>query len=440
MPSLSYPELDIRIETGPGKDSTDDAVFFTVSGRSGAKEFQIENSLSHQPSGIRALETTLGIKKSGKPDFTVALLDRPAPAAAVFTKSLCPSETIVRNREILKTGMLQALAVNSGNANVYTPDGRKHVEHTAELLGREFGIRPEHILICSTGVIGVPLPMEKFEAGIPGLKAKLQPGNLDCTAKAILTTDLGPKTASIRIGDVLLCGMAKGAGMIEPNMATMLVYFFTNADLPAAELQKSLEAAVACSFNRISIDTDTSTSDAVALFSCPQVSLDADARQCFDAALRAMSVKLARDIVSQGEGVTKIIECVVDSGYSAEFALQTAKRIINSPLVKAAVHGADPNWGRIVAAIGKGVAPDGLSESSSIGVLGPRSVRVELMGTPVYDGGRPLTTDLAGVSRRMAEASLVSIAVEIYGNTHRARVWGCDLTEEYVTFNSDYTS
>ncbi|MFN8389599.1 MAG: bifunctional glutamate N-acetyltransferase/amino-acid acetyltransferase ArgJ [Bdellovibrionota bacterium] len=431
MQKISYPELGIEIVPGPGRDTTDDTISFTADD----KRYTLVNSLEHQPHGIKTASATLGIKKSGKIDFTVVALEQPAPAAGLFTRSLCPSVTILRGRKILKDGKLQALAVNSGNANVFTPNGERDVNRTAELLAEELGIAADDILICSTGVIGVPLPMEKFEQGIPGIGATLRTNNLDAAASAILTTDHGPKTVSIKIGELVICGMAKGAGMIEPNMATMLVYFFTNARLSAEDLQSSLRQAADASFQSISIDSDTSTSDAVALFSTQQIVLDSTLKAAFDAALRAMSIKLARDIVSQGEGVSKIIECSVRTGISSQFAKQTAKGIINSPLVKAAVHGADPNWGRIVAAIGKSELPSGKSS-----VLDPTQLTIQLMGETVYRNGEATTVDLPSVSRKMKEASLVSIAVTIEGDKFLARTWGCDLTEEYVTFNSDYTS
>ena len=425
---LRYPELNISITpaAGSGRGTVDDVVMFTAAGR----EHILENNLSHQPAGIKCLAATLGIKKSGSPDFTFVMLGESAKAAAVFTRSLCPSVTILRNRKLLSGGF-RALAVNSGNANVYTPSGEKDLSRIAELLSAEFGIPADKVLISSTGIIGVSLPMEKFEKGIPGTKSALKEGALEQTAKAILTTDFGPKTASIKSGELIVCGMAKGAGMIEPNMATLLVYIFTNAKLGASAMQKSLSSAADVSFNSISIDTDMSTSDTLAMFSTEEVPIDAEQTEIFHAAVQAICVKLARDVVSQGEGVSKLVECAVSTGISAEFAKSTAKRIINSPLVKAAAHGADPNWGRIVAAIGKG---DGAE------VLDPKKIRIVMQGTPVYDRGNEVNVDVSALSKQLKDSPLLNLEIDIAGKDFFARTWGCDLTEEYVTFNSDYAS
>ncbi len=430
---LIYKNLDIEVTLGSGKDTTTDHVQFRNPVKS-EQFLSIENSLKYQPTGIKTLAATLGIKKSGKIDFTVVTLPQAGPAASVLTRCMCPSYTILRNREILKEGQLQAIAVNSGNANVFTPNGDKDLNHIAQLLSQEFQIKQNHFFISSTGVIGVPLPIEKFQKGIPGLKSQLKENNLDAAASAILTTDLGPKTASFKHNDLIICGMAKGAGMIEPNLATMLVYFFTNAKLSSPALQNILSQAVDSSFNCISIDSDTSTSDSVTLLSTAELELSENELKIFQSALRAMSIKLARDIVSQGEGVSKIIEVSVNSNISEEFSRVTAKKIINSPLVKAAVHGADPNWGRVVMAIGKPEA------GKNIKVLGEENIEIKLQGEVVFSKKENLKLDLAAISKKIRESKIASIEVTIGNADYPTRAWGCDLTEEYVTFNSDYTT
>lgn len=430
---ITYKNLDIEVTLGSGKDTTTDLIEF----RNPVKPDQllsIENSLLYQPPGIKTLAATLGIKKSGKIDFTVITLPQSAPAAAVLTRCMCPSYTILRNREILKEGQLQAIAVNSGNANVFTPTGDKDLNNIAQLLAKEFEIKQENVFISSTGVIGVPLPIEKFQKGIPGLKSQLKENNLDAAASAILTTDLGPKTVSFKYNDLIICGIAKGAGMIEPNLATMLVYFFTNANLSSKALQNTLIKAVDYSFNCISIDTDTSTSDSVALLSTAELELSEDELKIFDSALRAMCIKLSRDIVSQGEGVSKIIEVFVNSDLSEEFSRSTAKKIINSPLVKAAIHGADPNWGRVVMAIGKPEA------GKSVKVLGEENIEIKLQGETVFSKKESLKLELPAISKKIKESKIASIEVIIGAGGYPCRAWGCDLTEEYVTFNSDYTT
>lgn len=427
----SYPELGISLTAGDGRDTTTDRVVVSDAG----VQLTIENDLRHEPDGIETVAATLGIKNQKKVDFTVMRLKAPQAAAAVFTTCRCPSYTVIRNRRVLAGGAVQAIAVNSGNANVYTPSGDADLGRCAELIAAEFRVEASQLFVCSTGVIGVRLPVERFEAGVPGLAAKLQPRRLDDAAKAILTTDLGPKTASARDGDLVVCGIAKGAGMIEPHLATMLVYLFTNAKLEHRELQELLEDAVRVSFNSISIDTDTSTSDSVSLLSTGEVPVEGEQHSRLAAMLKGVCVKLARDIVSQGEGVTKTIECTVSGDLPVAVCRRLAKQIINSPLVKTAVHGADPNWGRVVAALGK-------PQADVVEPLFAESdVRIEFAGEAVFDGGRPVAFDLAGIRQRMASAKCVPIDVRLGSAPATvARVWGCDLTEEYVTFNSDYTS
>ncbi len=245
-------------------------------------------------------------------------------------------------------------------------------------------------------------------------------------AQAILTTDRGPKVCSVRIGDLVVCAMAKGAGMIEPNMATMLVYFFTNADLAAPDLKAILVEAAERTFHSISVDSDTSTSDSLVLFSTRSVPLDANLRSDFVDAVRCMSLKLARDIVAQSEGTTKLIECSVHLDTSAADARILAKKVINSPLVKTAVHGGDPNWGRIVAAIGK---PDARAKIDSI----PRTeLVIAVMNEVVFDRSEPVATDLDALATRIKASTRVPIDVRIGAGRFAAKVWGCDLGAGYV--------
>ncbi len=338
-------------------------------------------------------------------DFTVVKLDAPGAAAAVFTKSLCPSYAVLYGREALADGRAQVLAVISKNANVFTPNGEADTRAMAGWLSKELSVAPGDIVPSCTGVIGMPLPMEKVKAAIQGIAAKLRPGALDEAARAILTTDRGPKVCSVRVGDLVVCAMAKGAGMIEPNMATMLVYFFTNADLDGGALREILTGAVDRTFNSLTVDSDTSTSDTVAMFSTRAVPLDEARRSDFVDAVRAMSIKLARDIVAQSEGATKLIECTVRLDSSPADAKIMAKKIVNSPLVKTAVHGGDPNWGRIVMAIGK---PD---ERLGIAKIARESVVIEMMGKVVFARGQAIPVDLAALSNELKSSSRVSINV-----------------------------
>lgn len=430
MRTLEYPEFHLTIQSGPGRDTTQDSVSVTLSD---GTQCQIENSLKHQPSILTAT-TTLGIKASGKVDFTVMKAAQPSTAAGVFTRNRCPSMTVVRNRRCLESGKTQAIAVNSGNANVFTPRGAEDAEEIATLLAQDLQIPADQILVCSTGVIGVPLPMDKFRAGIPGVSAKLRAQNLDEAAHAILTTDLGPKPASVKHNEAVICGIAKGAGMIEPNLATMLVYLYTNVDLPSNVLKQALRDATADSFNSLSVDTDTSTSDSVILVSTGEVPATNISNEDFTRLLRALCIKLSRDIVSQGEGVTKIIEAHVECDVSMHYARQLTKQIINSPLFKCAVHGGDPNWGRIVMAIGKVQGP------AEMGLINPGSLEITLQDLPIYRGGATVEFDKETLRQRMVDERVVRVFVRTGTPVHRARAWGCDLSADYVRINADYTT
>jgi len=418
--------LDVQESSNP----SDDVVSFAS--RTLGRDVALEPTLLYQPAHVLAVATSAGIKHDGVLDFTVVRLERRAAAAGIFTKSRCPGAAVAYDRGVLADGHAQLLAVVSKNANVFSPTSEADTQRLAQWLGAEFAVDPNDVVISCTGVIGVPLPMERLEKAISGLSTMLRPGALDETARAILTTDRGPKVCSIRIGDVVICAMAKGAGMIEPNMATMLVYFFTNADVAPSELQEILRGAADRTFHAISVDSDTSTSDSVVFFSTQDVALDADLRSDFVDAVRCMSLKLARDIVAQSEGTTKLIECTVRVDSSEGDAKLLAKSVINSPLVKTAVHGGDPNWGRIVAAIGK---PSVRTEIESI----PRTeLVIEVMGEVVFDRSRPVTTDLDALANRIKTHTRIPISVRVGEGRFSAKVWGCDLGAGYVEINAAY--
>lgn len=423
-----YEDLGITIAPGPGPDTADDIVSFTVPETD--EPVAIANSLYHQPAGIRACGCSLGIKADGKPDFTVITLPQPGHTAAVFSQSRCPGYAVLRNRAVMAESTLQAIAVNSGNGNVFTPNGMQDLTRIAQLLAEEFGLDADRVLICQTGAIGIPLPMEAFEAGIPQLSTTLREHNLAAASEAILTTDIGPKVASVALGDMVLTGIAKGAGMVEPNMATMLAYFFTNAQLDAAVLHEALTEAVDLSFNRISIDGETSMDDTVALLSTGALAVQEEQKTHFRQALTAMSVKLARDIVSQGEGVTKTMEVTVDSDVSVEHAQRLAKNICNSPLVKTAIHGGKPGWGRMVAAIGKPEA--GYADP----MLAPDHVEISLQGQPVYRRGQVVSPDTRALHMALHTEKVIHIHVTIGAGGCLGRAWGCDLSPEYVQINA----
>lgn len=427
-----FDDWNLQIEAAGGSDPSEDVVSFES--RVLQRVVAIEPTLIHQPVGVSCAAISAGIKHDGVPDFTVVKLDRPGAAGGVFTTSLCPSDAVELDREVLSDGRAQALAVISKNANVYTPNGREDLLSLAKSLSEEIAVPANDIVISCTGVIGVPLPMEKVRAAIAGIARKLRPSALEDAARAILTTDRGPKVCSVRFGDVVVCAMAKGAGMIEPNMATMLVYFFTNADIDGAGLRAIVADASERTFNSLSVDSDTSTSDSVVLFSTRQARVGEAERADFVDAVRCMSLKLARDIVAQAEGSTKLIECTVRLHTSARDARIVAKKIVNSPLVKTAIHGADPNWGRLVMAIGK---PD---ERLSLRSIPRREVTISVMGQVLYDGGRVIDVDLRALSSSIAKSARITIDVRIGDPRHGATVWGCDLSRRYVEINADYTT
>jgi glutamate N-acetyltransferase/amino-acid N-acetyltransferase len=425
-----FEDWNAYLEIAASSDPSDDVVSFES--RVMGHPVPVEASLVHQPVAMSAVAVAAGVKLEGVLDFTVIKLDRPGPAAAVFTKSLCPAHAVVFDKRTLANGRAQLLAVVSKNANVFTPHGDEDLRTLAALLASEFGVDAGDVVLSCTGVIGVPLPMSKLERAVPGLSSGLRRHGLDQAARAILTTDRAPKVCSVRMGEVVVCAMAKGAGMIEPNMATMLVYFFTNADVAAAELKALLVDAAERTFNSISVDSDTSTSDTLALFSTASVRLDARAEADFVDAVRCMSIKLSRDIVAQSEGATKLIECTVGVDTSASDAKLMAKKIVNSPLVKAAVHGGDPNWGRLVMAIGK---PDARLQ---IREIAPKDVVIEMMGQVVFSRSAPVDVDLGTLAQTLRGSTRVFIDVRIGEGRHQAKVWGCDLSARYVEINAEY--
>ncbi|MGD0675897.1 MAG: bifunctional glutamate N-acetyltransferase/amino-acid acetyltransferase ArgJ [Polyangiaceae bacterium] len=396
------------------------------------REVRVEPTLANQPEGLRSVAVSAGIKTRGVLDFTVVRLDEPGSAAGVFTTNLCPGSAVAFDREVLANGRAQALAVVSKNANVFTPHGDEDTRTMARWLSEELGVRADDIVISCTGVIGVPLPMDRVKAAVEGIAGKLRPAGLDEVSRAILTTDRAPKVCSVRVGDVVLCAMAKGAGMIEPNMATMLVYFFTNADLDGAALREILVDAVDRTFNSLSVDSDTSTSDSVVIFSTRRIRLDGPTRADFVDAVRCMSLKLARDVVAQAEGSTKLIDCTVRLDTSVHDAKIMAKKVVNSPLVKTAVHGGDPNWGRLVMAIGK---PD---ERLELRRIAAEDVTIALMDQVVFERARVIPLDLTDLARRIKISTRIPIDICIGEGRHAAKVWGCDLSNRYVEINAEY--
>jgi glutamate N-acetyltransferase/amino-acid N-acetyltransferase len=375
------------------------------------------------------MATNLGIKDATL-DFTVIYSTARAAAAGTFTQSLFCGAPVLVGRERLADGYAQALVINSKNANVATGQrGLDTARAITGLVAAELGIAPDDVIPSSTGVIGQQLPLDKFQQAIPGrLRAQLRPHELGLAAQAMMTTDTHPKCLATRVGQAVLAGIAKGAAMIAPNMATMLAFLLTDAAIPAPTLRPMLRRAVDASFNMLSIDTDTSTSDTVILLAnglAGAVDLPA-----FETALHEACVALAKEIAADGEGATKRIEVAVTAARDAPQAKRVAKAIVNSPLVKTAVHGADPNWGRLAMAIGK------CHEETDIR---PDRVRMAFGDLCVFAHGEPQDADLQRLTTYL-QGRDIRITIDLGIGAGQATVWGCDLTAEYVRLNAEYTT
>lgn len=380
------------------------------------------------PQGYRSAVGSAGVKDESL-DVSLVVSDRPAAAAAVFTRSSFCGPAVVVGRRHLEDGRLQAVLVVSKNANVATGEqGLRDTEELAQLGAAAAGVAAEDVLVSSTGVIGRPLPMAKLRAGVPALGQSLQPGGLMNVAEAIMTTDVRPKAFWARAGDAVVFGIAKGAGMIEPDMATLLAYVYTDADVDAQTLATLTRRAADRSFNMMSVDTDTSTSDTLAVIANGAAgAVDGDT---LEAALTAVCVELAKAVAREGEGVTKLIELTIQGADTFGTAKRVGKSVIGSPLVKTAVFGCDPNWGRIAMAIGKTRDVPIVQERVSIAIDGVTVFR----GEPVQD------VDLDGLSASMRASDTVTIDVDLGLGGESAVLWGCDLSYEYVRINAEYTT
>ncbi len=381
----------------------------------------------HHPKGFLSLAKNVGIKDNTL-DLTVIYSTVRARAAAMFTRNRFPGAPVIVGRKHVANGYVQALVINSKNANVAMgKQGLDNALETCRIVAEELDINHRDVLPFSTGVIGRSLPMEKIRAGLKGIRGELKPNNLKLAAEAIMTTDKYPKYFSCQVGPAIIAGIAKGAGMIEPNMATMLVYLMTDAELPAASLRPMLKRVVDRTFNSMSIDTDTSTSDTVVLMA-NGLAGPVNQRE-FEAGLLNVSEVLTREIARSGEGATKLITVDVNGAKSQTQAKRVAKLGGNSPLVKTAVYGCDPNWGRVIMAVGKSFDPS----------IEPVKVTIRFGDTAVFKKGSPVDCDLE-VLRKYLGQSEVTISVDLGIGKAAARVWGCDLTEGYIKENAYYTT
>jgi glutamate N-acetyltransferase/amino-acid N-acetyltransferase len=362
------------------------------------------------------------------------VLARGATAAGLFTTSACASPSAVRGREAIADGRVDVLAIVSKNANVATTTAETDTEALVEAIADEFAVAPSNVLLSCTGVIGQRLPVEDVVAAVPVARCALAPGGLAAVSRGILTTDRRPKMVAATVGGVTVAGIVKGAGMVEPRMATMLAYVLTDAALAPELLRSCFHDAAGKTVNSLTIDSDTSTSDtAVMIATGARVLRESDVT-LFRYAVLGVCTALARAVVSDAEGATKMLEVSVAGASTAGACEAMARQIANSPLVKAAANGNDPNWGRIVMALGKPGA------SGHDHMVDMSALRIALMGITTYDRGRQVGYERGAVATRMRDSPTVTIDVDLGATSHRAKIWGCDLSEEYVRFNSVYTT
>ncbi|MDO9414238.1 MAG: bifunctional glutamate N-acetyltransferase/amino-acid acetyltransferase ArgJ [Pseudolabrys sp.] len=391
--------------------------------------------------GVRLATAEAGIRYKNRTDVLLVLFEPGTTVAGVFTKSKCPSAPVEWCRANLKSGKARALVVNSGNANAFTgKNGRSSTKLTADITAKAVGCKTNEIFLASTGVIGEPLDASKFVPVMGSLNERAKAGDFPLAAKAIMTTDTFPKvaTATAKIGKakVTINGISKGAGMIAPDMATMLSFIFTDAAISAAALQALLKDGVTDTFNAVTIDGDTSTSDTLMMFAtgkakdCPKITRASDPRlKAYKKALQAVLADLSEQVARDGEGARKLVEIVVEGAVSKASARKIAMSIANSPLVKTAIAGEDANWGRVVMAVGKAGEPAD-RDKLSIWFAG---IRV------AHKGMRDPSYDEVKVSNEMKKPEIfLKVALGMGKGTDR--VLTCDLTKEYVAINGDYRS
>jgi glutamate N-acetyltransferase / amino-acid N-acetyltransferase len=382
--------------------------------------------------GFRAGGVVSGVKASGKPDLALVVADERASAAAMTTQNLVKASSCLLTDRNVADGHAQAVVINAGNANVATPNGEEHTQRLAAGAGEALGIVSDDVLVMSTGVIGVPLPIERIEAALPAVVADLDVDGSERAAAAMTTTDTVLKQVAYRVTDArggacTVAGMAKGVGMIEPSMATLLVVLTTDAPLGAGLLRQLLRSAVRTTFNRISVDGDGSTSDTVAMLASG-VAPTPPGPDVLGRAIHAVCADLARAVVADGEGASRVAAITVTRAATEGEAERFARAVATSLLVRAAIHGADPNWGRILMALGNaGVEFD------------PRRVSVTCGGITVCRFGVAAGFD-HGQARIAMDKPQVAIGVDLGTGDASATVLTCDLTPEYVRFNAEYTT
>ena len=378
------------------------------------------------PRGFRCASRNCGLKPAAK-DLTLFASDVDAAAAAVFTRNHFPGAPVILGRETMRAGRLRAIVANSKVSNVATgARGIEAARRMAAAAAREVGAAPDRILVSSTGVIGVQLPIDTIERGIIGMGRELQDDPI-VGAEGIMTTDTFPKALSCSVGDATITWVAKGSGMIEPNMATMLAYIFTDAAFDAPALDRMLREAVSVSFNMLSVDSDTSTSDTCAILANGHAGPVGETD--FLAALTAGCIRMTETLARDGEGAAHLLRVKVGGAKSEREARAVAKSVVNSPLVKTMVHGADPNVGRLLMAVGKCFDC----------TIDPSRTNAWINGHAVVRGGERLDFDEATVRRALA-TEVVELVIELGVGDGGATAYGCDLTKGYIDENAAYYS
>jgi len=374
--------------------------------------------------GFRTAAIASGIKPGGALDLALIHSERPATAAALFTQNTFIAAPLIVSRDHLEqTGhKARAVLVNSGNANAATGEaGIQAARACVDALAAQIGCPSNEVLVSSTGVIGRPFPVQTIKESIPKLVSSLLPTSLELLARGIMTTDTVPKIANAELDRVHIAGVAKGAGMIHPDMATMLSFIMTDADITYPDLIEALQYAVHRSFNSISVDGDTSTNDMVVVLANGASGIRPQVTDFRDK-LTEVCIQLAKAIVRDGEGASKFVELIIEGAPSENAAHTIGRAIARSPLVKTAIYGAGPNWGRIVGAIGNSGVP-------------LNSLRVD-----IYIGGVPISDKTLEQARQKLSEKEVQIRVVLDSGSASARVWTCDLTEGYIRINADYTT
>jgi len=389
------------------------------------------------PKGFRAGGVYCGIKKVQRYDLGAIVCDVPADAAGVFTTNIVMAAPLAVTKEsIAKEGKLQAMLVNSGNANACTgAQGERDARDMRAAFAKALGVDEHYVGVTSTGVIGVPLPMEKVHRGVAELSGRLSDVGGDDFCQAIMTTDLVQKQICVRLTvdgrEVAIAGAAKGSGMIHPNMATMLGFMTTDAALQPGCLQSLLSGATDVTFNMITVDGDTSTNDMVVAMASglagnEPLGPNHPDWDVYTAAFRHVAEYLAKEIARDGEGATKLIEVNVTGASTDYDARAIAKTIVGSNLVKSAVYGSDANWGRIIAAAGRAGVP-----------MNPNTVDIRLGDIAVLKQSSPLAFD-EPAAKEYLDGNEVTIHVDLHGGPGKATAWGCDLTYDYVKINASY--